>query len=556
MDIHETDSKGSSDLSGKNGEAEIPTPRESSHQPSMIESTMEASLRKYRYLYENAPDMYFTMASDGTILAVNAYGAAALGYRKTDLVGTKVWEIVHPEDLERVTLHFRRQITEKIRSSEIDFRKVARGNRVLWVHERTQLIVDEEGEVEELLIMCRDVTERRMMEEELKNMNRLLEERVKQRTVELEESRSRFQHLVEELDEVIFTLNTDANLTYVSPAVQSLVGVSARSVLDTGFERYLLPAERVKADRLLEEVAIGNGFTAEFRIVTAGGSIKVVRATLRPIEVHGEITGYQGMATDVTRQKTIQEQLVRSERMAAAGELAASVAHEVNSPLQGIATLLDHLMDRYSSDTDIGADLSAIRDGLISIGDTVKRLLDLTRPEGEESQEIDLDEIVRATLSLMGSFLRKKHIRITRNLHGNLPKILASAQRIGQVLINLVNNSAESVRRFGETPASSMDSQHEIVVTTELQQSEVLLRVSDTGAGIPERLLHRVFEPFFTTKTGTGMGVGLSISRQIVESYGGTITGGNLPEGGAVFTITLPVPNPHNDVSIDERHDF
>jgi signal transduction histidine kinase len=236
--------------------------------------------------------------------------------------------------------------------------------------------------------------------------------------------------------------------------------------------------------------------------------------------------------------------LLRSERLAATGQLAASIAHEINSPLQGITALLSVIRMKYASDKDLLKKLDLIKNAFVSIRNTVRNLIDLNRPGKENKQPMEVNQVIENTVALMRSYLRKNMVDIELNLTAEDSQIIASPQQIGQVVMNLVNNAVDSIVNapgFKDRIKESSSMGGKINIETIKRGDEILITVKDNGPGIAPKDIERIFDPFFTRKKTMGMGVGLSICYGIVEDHKGTIAGDNLPEGGAVFTVSMPL---------------
>jgi len=248
------------------------------------------------------------------------------------------------------------------------------------------------------------------------------------------------------------------------------------------------------------------------------------------------------VARDKTKTRLIQDQLIRSERLAATGQLAASIAHEINSPLQAILVMLSALRERYREDKEFLDNIELLVKIFNSIRATVKNLQDLNRPGKEVKQSTNVNTIVEKTIELLSIHLKKSRVNVNLDLSSRVPNFTASPQQLSQVLMNLVNNAIEAIS--GESKDGRMGRTYEggeIYIKTNLRKGNVLIRIADTGPGIPEKDLNRIFDPFYTKKKRMGMGVGLSICHRIIEDHKGTIAAKNVPEGGAIFTITLPV---------------
>jgi PAS domain S-box-containing protein len=246
---------------------------------------------------------------------------------------------------------------------------------------------------------------------------------------------------------------------------------------------------------------------------------------------------------DTTQTKLMQEQLIRSERLAATGQLAASIAHEINSPLQAVTVLLGSLQKKYNDDEHLENNLELLKGAFASIRNTVKNLLDLNRPGQEVKQPTNINNIIEKTTDLVQSHLKKNKVKVKLDLSSKVPDIHASPQQLNQCFLNLINNAVEAITGTSTPINDSMDrieSEGEIYIKTDHKNGNVIIKIADTGPGIPEKELQYIFDPFFTGKKKMGMGVGLSICHGIVEDHNGIITAENSPHAGAIMTITLP----------------
>ncbi len=241
------------------------------------------------------------------------------------------------------------------------------------------------------------------------------------------------------------------------------------------------------------------------------------------------------MVEDVTEQQALETQLVQSEKLAAVGQLVSGVAHELNNPLTSIAGLSEFLLEQKELGKKDRGHLQVIQEQAERAGRIVRNLLTFARKGSAERVPVDLNEVIRRTLSLTAYDLKLKDITVERELSGALPDVFGDRHGLQQVVLNLVTNAGQAV---AENPR---ERPREITVSTWFD-GQVHLRVADTGPGIPEEVAQSVFTPFFTTKEpGKGTGLGLSITYSIVESHGGQITlEPRSPRGGAAFRVDLP----------------
>ena len=239
---------------------------------------------------------------------------------------------------------------------------------------------------------------------------------------------------------------------------------------------------------------------------------------------------YESEKNALDELRNTQRQLVISERQAAIGELSARIAHEVNNPLSIISNYLTLCRRALDDPAKAEEHLDIARQELSRIARIVRQLLDFHRPQKIEMVAVDIKKLVDDVLALMEIQLAEQRIDIERLADDPLPMVKGSPEQLKQVFLNLVINARDFMPDGGRLKVAISDA-----------GSEVKIRFSDTGPGIPPEHLPRIFEPFFTTKSGSaGTGLGLSVCFGIVKEHGGSITAANGSGGGAAFEVTLP----------------
>ena len=243
----------------------------------------------------------------------------------------------------------------------------------------------------------------------------------------------------------------------------------------------------------------------------------------------GEVTGAVLVLRSTAERKRMQQELLRSERLAAIGHFAASLAHEINNPLQAIALSMALVLNEKLGEVERKERLEAVRGEVRRLMCITRSVLGFVQNSPAKRQRIAVDEVVRHALTLTGKQLEHSRIEAGTDLPDSLPPVDASRDQLLQVLFNLIINAAEAMPDGGKLTLSAQSSEGQVKVI-----------VRDTGPGLSPSALADAFRPFHTTKTG-GTGLGLSISYSIIRQHGGTITADNAPEGGAVFAISLPI---------------
>jgi PAS domain S-box-containing protein len=353
----------------------------------------------------------------------------------------------------------------------------------------------------------------------------------------------RYKELFDNVTEGVFLLNSEGKFIETNGRMLESTGYTRAEFLKFSISKIVETNQSPYVESMLRKVRTEKESRFELNIKTRNG-------ILIPNEVNCRTVFYLGkpcflcVARDITETKFLHNQLLRSERLAATGQLAASIAHEINSPLQGITALLSVIRMKYKQDKELLSQLDLIKNAFFSIRNNVSNLIDLNRPGKEEKQPMNINQVIENTVALTRSHLKKNMVSIKLNLAAKTSKINASPQQIGQVIMNLVNNAVESIINapdFKEKLTQSTPIGGEISIDTHNRNEEIIITVKDNGPGISENDLAKIFDPFFTRKKTLGMGIGLSICYGVIKDHKGVIYANNAPEGGAVFTIRLPL---------------
>jgi PAS domain S-box-containing protein len=255
------------------------------------------------------------------------------------------------------------------------------------------------------------------------------------------------------------------------------------------------------------------------------------------ISVHG-VPGDDGetalllaLVEDTAEDRRMQQQLVQSGKLAAIGELAAGVAHEINNPLFAILGLTEFLLKEAEPGTKALQRLELIQQTGLEIKEIVRALLDFARENAEERHVVPLEEVVQATVDLVRRTNAHKGVELVDSYDATAAEVTASPNQLKQIFLNLIANARQAMPNGGT-----------VKVDVRKDGQWVVAEVCDDGPGIEAALLERIFEPFFTTKRLTGgTGLGLSVSLGIAEAHGGTLTASSEPGRGATFTLRLPL---------------
>ena len=249
------------------------------------------------------------------------------------------------------------------------------------------------------------------------------------------------------------------------------------------------------------------------------------------------------VATVIAQLEASQTMAMRAEQLASLGQFAAGLAHELRNPLMAMKILVQSALERNTSASLSGRDLAVIDEEITRLEQLVQGFLDFARPPEAIRQSTSLAEIVNPTVNLVTAQASRSGISISCDVDKNLPlvDVDADAGQLRQVVLNLLLNAIDA------TPSGGSVSIHGT-----RRNGVAIMRVADSGHGLPENLGDTIFDPFVSTRE-TGIGLGLSICRRIVETHQGTITARTRPEGGAEFTVTIPVSQSEQNQSVASR---
>ena len=546
----------------------------------------EKALRKSDSLVNTSGELMSVLDRNYIYQTVNDAYLTAHKKTRADIVGHSVGDLIGQDVFEKtVKGYLNRCLSGETVEYGLWFDFPGTGHRYMDV--AYYPFREKGGRISGVVVCSRDRTEQKRSDdalaesnERLKNAHAELEQRVRERTAELQESNEELADEIEErtrMEEalskneqhlrsfmenakgfILYRLMVDpknkykGHVVFVSPSIEDIMGVSLREDFSEWFKNIHeddLPSV-MKAHKKSTETGVL--FDQLMRIYHPGkGEWRWIRAISNPVfDSDGNPAYYNGLMVDITAKKRAEEkleklqtQLVRSERLAATGQLAASIAHEINSPLQAVTFMLSAIGERWENEKELLECIRILQGAFQSIRDTVKNLLDLNRPGKDEKQQTDVNRVIEKTIDLVQSQLKKSDVTLNADLSPRIPGLTASPQGLSHIFLNLFNNAIEAMTGIskpheGETGLIRC---REINVKTNLGKGHVVIKVTDNGPGIPKEDMEHIFDPFYTRKKKMGLGVGLSVCHDIVKSHGGTITAGNGPEGGAVFTIKLPL---------------
>ena len=360
--------------------------------------------------------------------------------------------------------------------------------------------------------------------------NARLYQSLEQKAMQIERLKDFSENIVESLNIGVVTVDLEDRIESWNPQLEGLLEISRRDALRKKLQE-VLPLDLVAE---IAARAAGDHVSGiyKFRLNTQGGRQLVINASIAPlVGKNGARLGRLILLDDITQRVRLEEQMVQTEKLTSLGLLAAGVAHEVNTPLAVISNYIQMLAKQIPADDPRQKTIERIVKQTFRASEIVNNLLNFSRTGAAEFIEVDLNNVLEETLTLVQHPFKTAQVRVVKNYTEQLPTVLGSITRLQQVFLNLFMNARDAM------PGGGL-----LEVRTGAQNGSVEVEVTDTGQGIPPEYLHRIFDPFFTTKaTGRGTGLGLSVSYGIIKEHAGKVDVRSTPGKGTSFRLEFPV---------------
>jgi two-component system, NtrC family, sensor kinase len=357
---------------------------------------------------------------------------------------------------------------------------------------------------------------------------------VETKALELERIKAYTENILESINLAVLALDFDGRITSCNRAFEELYGAARQQIAGSLVENLFPPdviesIQRIRGAKGWELSSPGNIY--KFYLENRSGQRLIVNLSLIPLmDPLALNTGSLIILDNITEKTRLQDQLLQAEKLSSIGLLAAGIAHEVNTPIAGISSYTQMLLKDTPSSDKRKTILEKIEKQTFRAAEIVNGLLNFSRLNSSEFKELDINQLIDESLSLLSHQLQINHIKVDSRYDRSLPAVYGNLGKLQQVFINLFLNARDAMPSGGE-----------LAIQTGMNESMVVVDISDTGTGIPEEDMKRIFDPFYTTKPiGKGTGLGLAVSYGIIQEHGGRIFVDSNIGKGTHFQLKLP----------------
>ena len=508
----------------------------------LAEQQLRDAHTQLRELLEHSPAVLYALTLEGDVIIprlVSENVHRLLGFQVQETMSYIWWyEQLHPDDRERAVASVQQTVAEGV--GRCEYRMRHKDGSYRWVDDSRRLIRDAKGDPSEMVGVWSDVTERKLAQDELR------------------ESERRVHAMLDNLDLVAIMLDHDARITYCNDYFLRLTGWQCEDVTGANwFERFAPPDSDDELRTTFASLIAGNREIRHYtnEIMTRAGERRLLQWNNSLMySASGEVIGTASIAEDITDRVRLEQQLLRTQRLESLGTLAGGIAHDLNNLLLPILMGVT-LLKRFDPNEQSLKAIENIERSVKRGSELVKQVLLFARGSETARASVQIAEIVHEVESIITSTF-PKDITIEISLATDLSPVTGDATQLSQVLLNLCVNARDAMPRGGQliiSAANADGSDPDVLLQT--AGPCVVLKVTDTGEGMPKEIIDRIFDPFFTTKeVGKGTGLGLSTAQGIITSHGGFLSVCSNAGEGSTFTIHLPA-HPVNPAAIAASED-
>jgi len=495
-------------------------------EPKRAEEALRRSEEKYRTILKSIEDGYYEVDLAGKFTFFNDAECRQLGYPREEMMGMNYQVYTPKEEAKRVYKAYNQIYRTGKPIKGLSSQAVRKDGTRVFTEDSVSPLQNQEGKIIGFRGVSRDVTERKQMEEALR------------------QSEERYRTILEEMEDSYFEVDLAGNYTFFNDANCRALGCSREELQGASYRAYMTEEDAKAIFKAFNQVyrtgEPNKGFTYE--VVRKDGSTGFGEISPSPLRnQEGKIIGFRGVSRDVTERKRMEEERKELERkaqlasrLATVGEMASGVAHEINNPLTGVIGYAQLLMQRQDIPEDIKKDLKVINDGGQRVAGIVSKMLTFARQHKPQRDYVSINDLIANTLALRAYELETHNIEVITHLDPELPGTIADGGQLQQVFLNLIVNA--------ETEMSLAHDKGRLSIKTEKIDNTIRISFKDDGLGIAKENMDKIFNPFFTTReVGQGTGLGLSMCHGIIAEHNGRIYAESKLGKGATFIVELPI---------------
>ncbi len=497
------------------------------------EEELRQSEERFRQITENVADLIAVIDLQGRRLYNSPSYRSVLG-DPGQLRGTISFDEIHPDDRERIMRLFRETVATGV-GQRAEYRFIPKDGKIRYIESQGSVIREADGRVANVIVVSRDITERKNAEEQIREQAALLDK----------------------AQDAICVTDMDQRIVYWNKSAENLYGWSSAEASGQYAHELLFKAESSRALEALKSLIARREWKGELHQVTKTGSDIMVESRWTLVhDAHGNPKSILVINTDITEKKKLETQFFRSQRLENIGMLASGIAHDLNNVLapimmavpmlRGVAAVpaAQKLLDTLEVSVRRGAEL-------------VGQILSFARGVEGEPKLVqlkhvldDIENIIRETFP--------KSIQLQKNINPKLQYIRGNATQIHQVLLNLCVNARDAMAQGGVLTVEAGNGRIDEARARQFSDAQagpcVVVTVTDNGTGIPKEMLERIFDPFFTTKeTGKGTGLGLATVRGIVKNHRGILEVRSEMGRGSSFIVSLPAVQMQSSIEPEQK---
>jgi PAS domain S-box-containing protein len=509
----------------------------------MFNSLVKASEEKFAATFNQAAVGIAHVGLDGTWLLMNDKLCGIIGYEREELLHQKFQDVTHPEDLEKDLGLVHQVIAGELPTYSMEKRYIHKNGSIVWANLTVSIVRTGPIEQHYFISVVEDITARKKVEEDMVAVQRQLKLLLDERTQEKDDARQEFLSFFMMSKDIMAVFNSNGYARRINRATVELLGYSEEELLTRRWLTFIHPDDLASSNQAIEKFFAGNDpvLLVENRYICKDGSIRHISWSVTHIGESGLRFVLGRDCTDERRkEKLVSEEKLRLasvSKINSLGRMAANIAHEINNPLTVIYGQACQLNEMCSGETLNKVKVKKISEDLTEMSSriaTIIRSLRLFAREGSQDPKEPkfICDIVEDAISLCKNQLRMGGVDLESVDIAPAISVDCRPVQISQVLLNLINNAFDAVQD---------EVKKKIWVRAEIVGAFCQIMVLDSGPGVDEAVRTNLFQPFFTTKPlGKGTGLGLNISKQIIEAHGGKLFYQPY-EGRSCFVVELPI---------------